>query len=177
MYKKLNIVNNINMIYIIVLLIIILLFTRIKLKLTYNNNFNIYLLIGKIFSKKLNRKKEDKPKFRIIKIVFDLTSDLLKHITIDKIDIKLWFLIIDNPYLVFSGYMLLNTIRSKCFNEFRKVKQESFELKYNNIKHDLTVDILISMSIGRFLLLSIIKLPKILLLIKEEKKYERISNN
>ena len=52
-----------------------------------------------------------------------------------------------------------------------------FELKYNNIKHNLKLDILISISIGRLLLVFIMNLPKILLLIKEEKKYEGISNN
>ena len=165
------------MIYIIVLLIIIILFTRIKLKVLYTNCLNLYLLIGSIFKKRIPMKKQKKVKIKNIGILNNILNSSLKHITINKIDIQLWYLILDDPYFVFSGYMLLNTIRSKCYNSFRKVKKENFELKYNNIKHNLKLEILISISIGRLLLVFIMNLPKILLLIKEEKKYERISNN
>lgn len=164
------------MIYLIVLLIIILLFIRIKLNLKYENNLSIYLLVG-IFKKKLTVKQNKKPKFKSIKIISNLIKKSLKHIMIDKIDIKLWYLILDDPYIVFSGYMLLNTIRYKCHSEFKRVKKENFELKYNNLKHTLELDILISISIGELILLLIINLLKLLLLIKKEKKYERISNN
>ena len=165
------------MIYIIVLLIIIILFTEIKLNLKYENHFNIYLLIGKVFRKKLSIKQNKKPSFKNIKILKKFINNSLKYITIDKIYIKLWYLILDDPYMVFSGYMLLNTIRYKCHSKFKKVKKEDFELKYNNLKHNLELDILISISIGECILLLITNLPKILLLIKKEKKYERISNN
>lgn len=165
------------MIYIIVLLIIILLFTRIKLNLQYGQSLKVYLLIGKIFKKKLTIKQSKKPSLKNIKILMKFIDNSLKYITIDKINIKLWYLILDDPYVVFCGYMLLNSIRYKCHSEFKKVKHENFELKYNNLKHSLELDILISISIGELILLLIINLPKLLLLIKKEKKYERISNN
>lgn len=179
------------MIYIILLVVFLILILKISIDIVYDNNIKICLIIcgfikidltNKIIKRINEQKAKDflinlRQNIKQVKVGLPLIKKVCRYFCIRNINITFRYLVWDNPYLVFLGYMFLLEVRRFCIDSFRKVQNESFEIKYNYEYHNVIFSINLSIRLWQIILVFLTNLSSFIKLIKKEYKNERASNN
>lgn len=185
-------------IIILITIILILLIFNIKIRVYKRNNekynidliltflFKIRINVDELFNKYLNNKTQQDILKDIIKTIQKinqnklLISRILNKITINKIILILNIVPLDPinySYTTFINFQILNYIKRKIHELFKKVKKEDYivTLINNENKEPITFDILFSFQLITLLNI-IIRNLKLLLKLRKENKYGTTSN-
>lgn len=147
---------------IIVLIIIVFLFLRVSIYIKYDQKFEIWLNLSKIFNFKINISKYIKKYLKIDKMKIEpkylknkltisnyLIKDLIKRINIRKITICEYSNIINDSFILgipFSMYYMNIIIKDNLEKYFKKVTNSYYSLNLivhgtNFIKGEIELDI------------------------------------
>lgn len=122
-----------------ILLLSILFLVKVELKIEKKEEVFIFLIIGKLYKKRLNQGSNSNFELKdILEIIKKLNQSIVNNIfkssSLKKIEIEAGFKIDDSPYVIFLGHMILLTIRNELSSMFKKVKKESYNVVINNKK-------------------------------------------
>lgn len=133
-----------------IIVLVILMLLKVELRVEKKDELSAYLIIGKIYKKKLNIKSEKKLKLKRILVNIKMfqqpiVNKILKASIIEEIEIKVGFKVSDSPYIVFLGYMSLLMVKNKLYTMVKKVNKESYNMVINHKKIEGKLKISISL--------------------------------
>lgn len=154
----------------LIVIIIVLLVIRVQLKVEKKEKFKIFLVIGGIYKKKLNKEENSDYGFKeFLETINRLNKPILDKIltksTVKKVDVTASFNLEDNPYIIFSGHLLLLELRKQLILIFKKIKKERYQVLIGNKK--LEGKLILSIGLIKLVIIILSNYPEFKMIIKK----------
>ncbi len=152
------------------MLFLILIIIKVRLIIENDKKLKIILTVGKIYKIQLNKenkkqKTEAKEVLEVIKkIANPFLLNFLKYTTGD-ISIIVGNNLFDSPYLIFSSYMVLISIKEEITKLVNKVKKEDYQVIID--QKFLKMKLIFSISLLKLVIIILTNYQNFKLLIKE----------
>lgn len=160
--------------YIIIIISIIsvlFLFIKVQLKIEKKEEVLIYLMIGKFYKKKLNKKTGKSNTLKdlleiVRKINNPIIEKILKKVTIENITITAGFKIDDSPYIIFSGHLILLQLQKIITSSFKKIKKQRYQIVVNN--KQLKGEVLLSINLIKLVIIILCNYHEYQMIVRKE---------